>query len=60
MHEVSTITKKVVKEIPVYYGGETGPDLEYCAELENTTTGQTGYPEKACLWSPQEDGSCSL
>lgn len=38
MHEVSTTTKKVVKEIPVYYGGETGPDLEYCAELENTTT----------------------
>lgn len=23
MHEVSTTTKKVVKEIPVYYGGET-------------------------------------
>ena len=38
MREVSTTTKKVVKEIPVYYGGETGPDLEYCAELENTTT----------------------
>ena len=38
MHEVSTTTEKVVKEIPVYYGGETGPDLEYCAELENTTT----------------------
>lgn len=23
-----------VKEVPVYYGGETGPDLEYCAQLE--------------------------
>ncbi|MFR6140936.1 MAG: carboxyltransferase domain-containing protein [Dorea longicatena] len=23
--------------MPVYYGGETGPDLEYCAELEHTT-----------------------
>ena len=23
-----------VKEVPVYYGGETGPDLEHCAALE--------------------------
>ena len=37
-HETTTNKKKVVKEVPVYYGGETGPDLEYCAELENTTT----------------------
>ena len=26
--------KKIVKEVPVLYGGETGPDLEYCAQLE--------------------------
>ncbi|MCD8020999.1 MAG: 5-oxoprolinase subunit PxpB [Clostridiales bacterium] len=29
--------KEVVKEVPVLYGGELGPDLEYCAELENIT-----------------------
>lgn len=29
--------KKIIKEIPVLYGGETGPDLEYCAELEQTS-----------------------
>jgi len=27
-----------VKEVPVYYGGETGPDLEHCAELEGIST----------------------
>ncbi len=27
-----------VKEVPVLYGGETGPDLEYCARLENIST----------------------
>ena len=38
MHAVDNSSKKkVVKEVPVYYGGETGPDLEYCAELEHTT-----------------------
>ena len=26
--------KKIVKEVPVLYGGDTGPDLEYCAQLE--------------------------
>lgn len=26
--------KKIVKEVPIFYGGETGPDLEYCAQLE--------------------------
>lgn len=36
MHSVSA-GKKVIKEVPVYYGGETGPDLEYCAELDGTT-----------------------
>ncbi len=29
--------KKRIVEIPVCYGGEFGPDLEYCAELEHTT-----------------------
>ncbi len=28
------VGKKIVKEVPVLYGGETGPDLEYCAQLE--------------------------
>lgn len=32
-----TDTKKVIREIPILYGGETGPDLELCAQLENTT-----------------------
>ena len=27
-----------MKEIPILYGGETGPDLEYCARLEQTST----------------------
>ena len=31
-------TKKIVKEVPILYGGELGPDLELCAELEGTTT----------------------
>lgn len=30
-------TKKIVREVPILYGGETGPDLELCAQLENTT-----------------------
>ena len=29
--------KKIIKEVPVLYGGETGPDLEYCAQLEQTS-----------------------
>jgi KipI family sensor histidine kinase inhibitor len=29
--------KKRIVEIPVCYGGEFGPDLEHCAELEHTT-----------------------
>ena len=37
MHEVKN-GKKIIKEVPVYYGGETGPDLEYCAELEDIST----------------------
>lgn len=28
---------KIIKEIPVLYGGELGPDLEECARLEHTT-----------------------
>lgn len=30
-------TRKVIREVPILYGGETGPDLELCAQLENTT-----------------------
>ena len=30
-------TKKVIREVPILYGGETGPDLELCAQLEHTT-----------------------
>ena len=30
-------TKKIIREVPILYGGETGPDLELCAQLENTT-----------------------
>ena len=37
MHSVQK-KKKIVKEIPILYGGETGPDLEYCAQLEQTST----------------------
>lgn len=29
--------KKVIVDVPILYGGETGPDLELCAELEHTT-----------------------
>ena len=29
--------EKVIREIPILYGGELGPDLELCAELEGTT-----------------------
>ena len=29
-----------VKEVPVYYGGETGPDLEYCAQLEGVSVSE--------------------
>lgn len=36
MHEVK-IPPKVIREIPVLYGGETGPDLEHCAELEHSS-----------------------
>lgn len=32
-----TAGTEYIKEVPVLYGGETGPDLEYCAELEQTT-----------------------
>lgn len=31
-------SKKIIREVPILYGGETGPDLELCAQLENTTT----------------------
>lgn len=37
MHSVQK-KKKIVKEIPILYGGEAGPDLEYCARLEQTST----------------------
>lgn len=30
-------SKKIIREVPILYGGETGPDLELCAQLENTT-----------------------
>lgn len=30
--------EKVIREIPILYGGELGPDLELCAELEQTST----------------------
>lgn len=30
--------EKVIREIPILYGGELGPDLELCAQLEQTTT----------------------
>ena len=30
-------TKKIIREVPILYGGELGPDLELCAELEGTT-----------------------
>ncbi|MDY5021948.1 MAG: allophanate hydrolase subunit 1 [Blautia sp.] len=30
-------SRKVIREVPILYGGETGPDLELCAQLENTT-----------------------
>lgn len=30
--------EKVIREIPILYGGALGPDLELCAELEHTTT----------------------
>lgn len=29
--------EKVIREIPILYGGETGPDLELCAELDHNT-----------------------
>ena len=32
--EAASVT---VKELPVYYGGETGPDIEECAELEGVS-----------------------
>ncbi len=32
------IGKQVVKEIPILYGGELGPDLEDCAAFENVST----------------------
>ncbi len=36
MTNVSEETQ-IIKEIPVLYGGELGPDLEYCAQLEHIT-----------------------
>ncbi|MCC8105380.1 MAG: 5-oxoprolinase subunit PxpB [Clostridiales bacterium] len=29
--------EQIIKEVPILYGGELGPDLEYCAELEKVT-----------------------
>lgn len=37
MKEIEEGTQ-IVKEVPVLYGGELGPDLEYCAELEQIST----------------------
>lgn len=37
-HGKTTVKReKVIREIPILYGGELGPDLELCAELEGTT-----------------------
>lgn len=36
MHSIQ-LKKKIIKEVPILYGGETGPDLEYCARLEQTS-----------------------
>lgn len=36
MHSIQK-KKKIIKEVPILYGGETGPDLEYCARLEQTS-----------------------
>ena len=30
-------SRRIIKEVPICYGQELGPDLEYCAALENTT-----------------------
>lgn len=30
--------KKIIKVVPICYGGELGPDLQLCADLEKTTT----------------------
>lgn len=30
-----TVGKKVIKEVPILYGGELGPDLEDCAAMED-------------------------
>lgn len=30
-------TERLIREIPVCYGGEYGPDLEHCAELQGST-----------------------
>ena len=42
-----TAGTEYIKEVPVLYGGETGPDLEYCAELEQTTV-------KEVIWMHSE------
>ena len=36
MHSIQK-KKKIIKEVPILYGGETGPELEYCARLEQTS-----------------------
>ena len=36
MQDIAAGKKRIV-EVPICYGGEYGPDLEYCAELEHTT-----------------------
>ncbi len=33
----NTQREKVIKEVPICYGGELGPDLGLCAQLEHTT-----------------------
>ena len=51
------VGKKIVKEVPVLYGGETGPDLEYCAQLENILALMERYPWfQVCLDEGEREG----
>lgn len=38
LHAEQSSGVKVIKEVPICYGGDLGPDLELCAELEHTST----------------------
>ena len=35
--EEGEVRKEIIKEIPILYGGEGGPDLKECAQLEETS-----------------------